>query len=106
MLVAERNGQVRLIENGMLAAEPVWSAEGVAAGNELKWLTLHPSFVSNRLVSPPRSESRRARTTLAVARGRFDGRKLTDVREIFVADAWETGGNLGGNRRPDGGACT
>ena len=24
MLVAERNGQVRLIENGMLAAEPVW----------------------------------------------------------------------------------
>src|SRR5688572_32597658 len=46
MLVAERNGQVRLIENGMLAAEPIWSAEGVAAGNELKWLTLHPSFVS------------------------------------------------------------
>jgi glucose/arabinose dehydrogenase len=35
-------------------------------------------------------------TTLAVARGRFDGRKLTGVSEIFVADAWEMGGNMGG----------
>ena len=31
-----------------------------------------------------------------MARGRFDGRRLNDVKEIFVADAWETGGNLGG----------
>ena len=96
MLVAERNGQVRLIENGMLAAEPVWSAEGVAAGNELKWLTLHPSFVSNRLVYLSYPKAGERGTTLAVARGRFDGRKLSDVREIFVADAWETGGNMGG----------
>ena len=29
-------------------------------------------------------------TTLAVARGRLSGSKLTDVQEIFVADAWET----------------
>jgi aldose sugar dehydrogenase len=96
MLVAERNGQVRLIENGMLASEPVWSAEGVAAGNELKWLTLHPSFVSNRLVYVSYPKAGERGTTLAVARGRFDGRKLSDVREIFVADAWETGGNMGG----------
>ena len=96
MLVAERNGQIRVIENGMLAAEPVWSAEGVAANNELKWLTLHPSFVSNRLVYLSYPKAGERGTTLAVARGRFDGRKLNDVREIFVADAWETGGNLGG----------
>src|SRR6185436_6970124 len=43
MLVAERNGRVRLIQNDALVAEPVSSAEGVAAGNELKWLALHPS---------------------------------------------------------------
>jgi len=96
MLVAERNGSVRLIENGALAAEPVWSAEGVAAGNELKWLTLHPSFVSNRLVYLSYPKAGERGTTLAVARGRFDGHKLNDVREIFVADAWETGGNMGG----------
>jgi glucose/arabinose dehydrogenase len=96
MLVAERNGRVRLIENGALVAEPVWSAEGVAAGNELKWLALHPRFVSNRLVYLSYPKAGEGGTTLAVARGRFDGHKLNDVRDIFVADAWETGGNLGG----------
>ena len=97
MLVAERNGRVRLIENGALAAAPVWSAEGFSAGNELKWLALHPKFESNRLVYlsyPKRGEGES--TTLAIARGRLDGRQLHDVREIFVADAWETGGNMAG----------
>src|SRR6187549_3909208 len=96
MLVAERNGQVRLIENGTLVSEPVWSAEGVAAGNELKWLALHPRFAANGLVYLSYPKGGERGTTLAVARGRFDGRQLEDVRKIFVADAWETGGNLGG----------
>jgi glucose/arabinose dehydrogenase len=96
MLVAERNGLVRLIQDNALVAEPVWSAEGVAAGNELKWLALHPRFASNQLVYLSYPKSGERGTTLAVARGRFDGRRLNDVREIFVADAWETGGNMGG----------
>jgi glucose/arabinose dehydrogenase len=96
MLVAERNGRIRLIERDTLVAEPVWSAEGVAAGNELKWLALHPRFASNRLVYLSYPKAGEAGTTLAVARGRFDGKQLRDVEEIFVADAWETGGNMGG----------
>src|SRR5690242_4868599 len=96
MLVAERNGRVRLIQNDKLAAEPVWSAEGVTAGNELKWLALHPRFESNKLVYLSYPKAGERGTTLAVARGRFDGGKLNDVKEIFVADAWETGGNMGG----------
>jgi glucose/arabinose dehydrogenase len=96
MLVAERNGQVRLIRNHALVAEPVWSAEGTSAGNELKWLALHPRFASNQLVYLSYPKAGERGTTLAVARGRFDGRRLNDVKEIFVADAWETGGNVGG----------
>ena len=38
--------------------------------------------------------------TLALARGRFDGKALVDVRDIFVADAWEAGGG------PTGGGGT
>jgi aldose sugar dehydrogenase len=96
MLVAER-GRVRLVQNGSLAAEPVWSAEGFAANNDLKWVTLHPKFESNRLVYLSYAKAGEGGlTTLAVARGRFDGKKLQDVREIFAADAWETGGNMGG----------
>jgi aldose sugar dehydrogenase len=96
MLVAERNGRVRLIENEALVAEPVWSAEGVSAGNELKWLAVHPRFAANGLVYLSYPKSGERGTTLAVARGRFDGRTLDDVSEIFVADAWETGGNMAG----------
>jgi glucose/arabinose dehydrogenase len=96
MLVAERNGRVRLIENGALVAEPVWSADGVSAGNELKWLALHPRFAANGLVYLSYPKGGERGTTLAIARGRFDGRKLDDVSEIFVADAWETGGNMAG----------
>jgi glucose/arabinose dehydrogenase len=96
MLVAERNGQVRLIRNDSLVAEPVWSAAGFAAGNELKWLTLHPKFASNQLVYLSYAKGGEQGTTLAVARGRFDGRKLNDVKDVFVADAWEMGGNMAG----------
>jgi glucose/arabinose dehydrogenase len=97
MLVAERNGRVRLIRNEVLTPELVWSAEGVADGNELKWLALHPRFATNQLVylSYPKSGEGEL-NTLVVARGRFDGQRLHDVREIFVADAWESGGNMGG----------
>jgi glucose/arabinose dehydrogenase len=96
MLVAER-GRIRLIEDGALVAEPVWSAEGVAARSELKWVTLHPRFESNRLVYLSYAKAGEGElTTLAVARGRFDGRMLQDVRDVFVADAWETGGNMAG----------
>jgi glucose/arabinose dehydrogenase len=96
MLVAER-GRIRLIEDGALVAEPVWSAEGFAARNELKWLTLHPRFESNRLVYLSYAKAGEGElTTLAIARGRFDGRRLQDVRDVFVADAWETGGNMAG----------
>ncbi len=96
MLVAERSGPIRIIRNDVLDPKPIWSAAGVAAGNELKWLALHPRFAANRLVYLSYPKSGERGTTLAVARGRFDGRQLDDVEEIFVADAWETGGNLGG----------
>jgi len=96
MLVAERSGPIRIIRNDVLDPKPIWSAVGVAAGNELKWLALHPRFATNRLVYLSYPKSGERGTTLAVARGRFDGRQLGDVEEIFVADAWETSGNLGG----------
>ena len=74
MLVAERNGRVRLIQNDALVAEPVWSAEGVAAGNELKWLALHPSFAYGTgscifLIRKPASAARRSPSRAAVSTG-------------------------------------
>jgi len=101
ILVTERNGRLRVIRNGVLAPDPVWTApapQGEAqAGNDLlHFVAIHPQFAQNRLVylSYPKREARGF--TLAVARGRLDEDKLQNVEEIFVADAWETGGNLAG----------
>jgi hypothetical protein len=74
-----------------LDPEPVWTAPIASAESDdnLKWIALHPRFGENQLVYLSRPVSGVRGTTLAVARGRFDGRKLTDVSDIFVADAWE-----------------
>ncbi len=98
MLVTERNGRLRIIHDGVLAAEPAWVSptppgEG---GDALHFVAVHPKFAQNQLVyfSYPKRDGERF--TLAVGRGRLSGTKITDVQEIFVADAWETGGNLAG----------
>lgn len=106
LLVTERNGALRIIRDGVLQPDPAWTSptppgEG---GDALHFIAVHPKFAQNHLVylSYPKRDGERF--TLAVGRGRLSGSKLTDVEEIFVADAWETGGNLAGRvlLTPDG----
>jgi len=58
---------------------------------------VHPQFAENGLVyaAYPKLGGERG-NTLAVARGRLRNSKLTGVEDVFVADAWEMSGNLGG----------
>jgi glucose/arabinose dehydrogenase len=95
ILVSEQNGKLRMIRDGVLQTDPVWTAPSENR-DALHFIVLHPKFTQNQMVyvSYPKREG--DRFTLAVARGRLSGSKLTDVEEIFVADAWETGGNLAG----------
>jgi glucose/arabinose dehydrogenase len=98
LLVAEA-GRVRVVRNGALDPEPAYTVPaGTSKENNdtLKWLAVHPRFAANGLVYLSYPISGERGTTLAVARGRFDGTKLVDVKQIFVADAWETSGNMGG----------
>lgn len=103
MLVTEEAGRLRMIRGGTLAAEPVWeappapvTAEPTANNSRLRSLAVHPRFATNRLIYLAHVKWGERGTTLAISRGRFDGARLLDVEEIFVADAWETSGNLGG----------
>src|SRR6185436_3185223 len=65
MLITERAGRLRVIRNG----------------------ALHPQFAQNRLVylsyTKPLDDKK---TTVAVARGRFDGKALTEVKDVLVLD--------------------
>jgi glucose/arabinose dehydrogenase len=109
ILVTERSGALRIIRNGVLAPQPVWSAPAPATpppaaaqgaggqGNDrLHFVAVHPDFAQNRLVYLSYPKTGEKGTTLAVARGFLKGDVLGDIQEIFVADAWETGGNLAG----------
>jgi glucose/arabinose dehydrogenase len=98
ILVTERSGKLRIIRDGVLAPDPIWTSptapgEGV---DGLHFLAVHPKFAQNQLVYVSYPKRGERGSTLAVARGRLSGSKLTDLQEIFVADAWETGGNLAG----------
>jgi aldose sugar dehydrogenase len=106
LLVAE-GGRLRVVRDDVLQAQPAWTVPaGTSKENNdyLKWVAVHPRFATNRLVYVSYPVTGERGTSLAVARGRFDGTKLDDVKQIFVADAWEASGNMGGKLLfgPDG----
>lgn len=116
MLVAEKNGRLRIIRDGLLDPQPIWNAPAPpppaappASGappsiDTLHAVAVHPRFAQNRFVYVSHPKSGERGNTMAVSRGRLEGSTLADVREIFVADAWETSGNLAGRMLfgPDG----
>jgi aldose sugar dehydrogenase len=108
MLVAERAGRLRIIREGVLDPDPVWIAEPVPDAKEgadlLHFVAVHPQFAQNGFVYLSYPKWGERGNTMALARGRLTGKALTDVREIFVADAWEKSGNMAGRMLfgPDG----
>jgi glucose/arabinose dehydrogenase len=89
LLVTESNGKLRLIRGGKLLPEPVWASPSPAGNDVTHGVVVHPDFAANKLVYVSYMKGDDTRQTLAISRGRLDGAKLADVREIFVADAWE-----------------
>ncbi len=102
LLVAERDGRLRILRDGVMAAEPVWTSptprgEGPGGNDALHGLAVHPQFAQNRFVYVSYPKNGPKGNTLAISRGRLQGDTLTELAEIFVADAWETSGNMAGH---------
>ena len=96
MLVTELPGSLRIVRDGVLDPEPIggWPDAAISA-RSLNSALLHPNFATNGLVYLSYVKTGDAGTTIAVARGRFDGKSLGGVEEIFVADAWGSGATAG-----------
>jgi glucose/arabinose dehydrogenase len=92
ILVTERTGRVRLIKDGALRPEPAGGPPEVRYRNHggLMDIALHPKFAENSLVYLTYSKPREKEATTALMRARFDGTRLVDAKDIFVADAWTT----------------
>jgi glucose/arabinose dehydrogenase len=89
ILVTERNlGQLRIIRDGRLDPDPIPGvpeirSQGLSGLFDVK---LHPDFARNQYVYLSYNKPAEGRgSQLGVARGRFNGRALTEVEDIFVA---------------------
>jgi glucose/arabinose dehydrogenase len=89
LLVTESNGKLRLVQGGKLLPEAVWTPPSPTGNDVLHGVVVHPDFATNKLVYVSYMKGDDTRQTLAISRGRLDGAKLVDAKEIFVADAWE-----------------
>jgi len=100
MLVTQRNGQLRVIRN--VATDPVLDPTPVAGMpkirvvslNGLHDIAIHPNFASNRyiyMVYAKPAEDEPTTSTLAVMRAKWDGKELSDVKDIFLAQPYYAG---------------
>jgi glucose/arabinose dehydrogenase len=91
MLVTERAGRLRIIRKGVLDPQPITGVPTVRAValSGLFDVVLHPRFAENRLLYLAYSKAREdGLSSTALVRAKFDGKALTEVKEIFVANTW------------------
>ena len=105
VLVTERLGTLRQIRGGVLDPTPIAGVPEVhteAALAGLMDVAAHPGFAENRFVYLTYSKPTESGSTVALARGRFEGGALSEVRDVFVADAEMNGGASRLAFAPDG----
>jgi glucose/arabinose dehydrogenase len=106
LLVTERPARLRIVRKGVLLPEPVAGLPDVLAlgrgampqdGREqagMRDVVLHPDFATNRLIYLSYTKPGAGGLgNLAVARARFEHDRLSNVQEIFHADAEGNGSN-------------
>jgi glucose/arabinose dehydrogenase len=94
ILVTERPGRLRIVRNGVLDPNPVAGLPQIQGQglSGLMDLALHPRFSENKLIyftyhKPAGNSGAPGNNAgiITLARGRWDGSALTDVRDIFSA---------------------
>jgi glucose/arabinose dehydrogenase len=93
MLVTERPGRLRVVRKGVLDPAPVTGVPEVWATGQGGLLEVlpHPQFAENNLLYLTYSKPCDKGATTALHRGKFDGKALTDGKDLFVADNCNTG---------------
>ncbi len=100
MLVTERPGRLRLVENGKLLPQPVAGLPAIAAQGQggLLDVALHPKFSENGWVYLSYAARGEGGIGTEVARGKLDGNRLSNVQVIFRQAPKLGGGRHFGSR--------
>lgn len=107
MLVTERPGRLRIVRDGVLDPTPIAGVPDVWATGQGGLLEVlpHPRFSQNRFLYLTYSKPCEKGATTALLRGKFDGKTLSQVQDLFVADNCNTGNPHFGSKLafgPDG----
>jgi glucose/arabinose dehydrogenase len=107
MLVTERDGRLRLIDEGRLVPQPIGGVPEVYASGQggLLDVAIDPVFGENGLVYLSYSDRNSSGTTTRVLRARLGDGQLTDAQVIFDGKPRASGRNHYGSRfafGPDG----
>ena len=104
MLVTEKPGRLRVVRDGELLPEAVPGVPEVLYNGQggLFEVLPHPNFSDNRWLYLSYSKEVGDSSTTAVVRGRFENDRLTNVVEIFAAQASGRPGHYGGKMVFDG----
>jgi len=100
MLVTERPGRLRLVENGKLLPQPVAGLPAIAEHGQggLLDVALHPKFAENGWVYLSYAARGEGGVGTEVARGKLEGNRLTNMQVIFRQQPKLGGGRHFGSR--------
>jgi aldose sugar dehydrogenase len=98
MLVTERNGKLRTVRDNRLDPDPVGGVPAVHAVrlSGLMEVLPHPNFAQNHWIYLTYTKDvgpDMVATTLA--RGKLEGRQLTEVKDLLICDPWAGDGGSG-----------
>lgn len=93
VLVTERPGRLRVIENGVLRAEPISGVPAVLAQGQGGLFDVLPDagFAQNHTLYLSFAAGSHDANATHVVSARFDGAALSDVRTLFIARPWKKG---------------
>ena len=89
-------GQILAIRKGVLDPKPLTGlpAMHVTRNTGMLDIAMHPKFAENKWIYFTYHKPLEGETyTLALARGRYDGAGLSDVKDLYVGNAVRTGGS-------------
>ncbi len=100
ILITERPGRLRIVRKGQLQEAPIAGVPQVFASGQggLMEISLHPKFAENRFVYLTYAHGNEQENRTRLARAKFDGQALSDLKVIFEVSPSKTGTQHFGSR--------
>ncbi len=99
MLVTERNGKLRLVHDNVLDPEPISGLMPVHSVRLSGFMEVlpHPKFAENHWLyfTYTKDVEPKDQVATTLARGRLDGKKIVDLKDLLICDSWAGDGGSG-----------